>query len=392
MKADLATVKADLAPASEELPSDHPKKLSTPPDQAIPLSAVLQLLSAGAQGTATTAQPRLPSTDASPANPSLLQMPPFRSQHERGVESNQQLGDVSASSAPKPASSNAISIFTRPEPTTPLSALQTEVRRWVRQKAQLSGETATELLEELSERERFPPKAIEAIYKTMLDLNLLQGKYKMEDAPKKIALAIIGTLPALSRFSNCRLLPVVIEFTKLMLLAISKVMKPLLTNDRREWKNKIMPVAKIGMFFMMLLVMFSDDSPFKSIRSFYTLTGAQLENLGNSEVIYALLSTQSEKFYIGRTDNFQRRARDHYYASVKGDPQKVYTHIRMNGISNYFLVPLHVIDPNVGDATATETGFIRRLRPHLNTQHAKKRKRTRSRAPIKLRKKKKLGK
>ena len=141
----------------------------------------------------------------------------------------------------------------------------------------------------------------------------------------------------------------------------------------------------------MILILFSDSKPFKSIRPLFTLTNEQVNNLANCEVVYALLSIESELFYIGRTDNVQRRARDHYYAALKGDPQKVYTHIRMKGISNYFLVPLHVIDPNVGDAIPTEGAFIKRLRPLLNTQHAKKRQKLRSRAPMKFRKKRKLS-
>ena len=223
----------------------------------------------------------------------------------------------------------------------------------------------------------------------MLGFGMGQGKFQKKDSLLKISKALGGTFRSLTRSPSPRMLGTTVEYLRLLILVLSDVMKPLLTAQRKNWKMTILPLAQVGMHLMMLYLLATDSYPFTKVRTLFTLTAEHLESLENSGGIYALLSIKSRSFYIGRTDNFQRRAQDHYYSAIKGDPQKVYTHVRSTGISQFFLVPLHVVDGALKDCVQTEAVFIKRLSPNLNTQLAKKRKNSRKRALLKFRKKRK---
>ena len=150
--------------------------------------------------------------------------------------------------------------------------------------------------------------------------------------------------------------------------------------------DAVIPLAKVGMLCSMSLLLLSSDRVFGRIRTMFTLSAEDNCKIEQREVIYVLISLRSHQFYVGRTKCVTDRIRQHYQAAIRGEKDRKYSHIRAVGAHHYFLVPVHAVDSHTNDASLVEKAFISRLNPSLNTMLAKKSKKSRKRAPMKLRK------
>ena len=249
----------------------------------------------------------------------------------------QQKNPAPRTDSPHPAVEDGFSL-SLPQPSTPIAALNAHLKIAFRQRLKLKTNTRTDIYSELNESKRFTAADLKMLHAQMMQTNLLSNKWKSkEKALEEIAYALVGTFGSISQTPSSQITNTTLAFIRLQRIALSDLLRPILTASRKEWKTSVLPVATTGYILSMLFLLGCQRNPFKKVKTFFTLSPSDLDHLSKCEVIYALLSVKSDQFYVGRTDNIHRRIREHYNAALKGDPKKLYTHMRAVGIHHFFL-------------------------------------------------------
>jgi hypothetical protein len=105
---------------------------------------------------------------------------------------------------------------------------------------------------------------------------------------------------------------------------------------------------------------FSENPPFPRFRRHFAITRSRFPKIGEErQVVYALVSPTSKRFFIGRTNNLSRRAGEHLKNGMNNArDEKLYISLRKHGVENFFIVPIHAVDVNPEEE---EKRFIKKL-------------------------------
>jgi hypothetical protein len=176
-----------------------------------------------------------------------------------------------------------------------------------------------------------------------------------------------------------------VELLPVVLSLISSSIAERLNVTPKQWSGRsgLSALMYLGASLMCLWLMFTNSAPHQRIFRYFSVKPHEwVQFTEPKQVVYVLVSKDCRLFYVGRTGDMLRRARQHLTNSLDlSNREKLYGSLRGVGPQTFFLVPLRVSV----DVISEERAVIKFLNPPLNTSHLSKKKRGRKRPVMALR-------